>query len=84
MRRSKRPRRLETSVDIPFAAGMSHLPPNQRPHLLRWLRRLRPGPLPSCLPTRPCPLPSCLPTRPCHPHRTFYQLDPTTGTWEQL
>ena len=73
MRRSKRPRRLETSVDIPFAAGMSHLPPNQQPHLLRWLRRLRPGPLPSCLPTRPC-----------HPHRTFYQLDPTTGTWEQL
>jgi hypothetical protein len=37
------------------------------------LRRLRPGPLPSCLPTRSP-----------HPHRTFYQLDPTTGTWEQV
>ncbi|MFN2166855.1 MAG: hypothetical protein ACK2U9_11415 [Anaerolineae bacterium] len=73
MRRSKRPRRLETSVDLPFAAGIHQLPPHHRPSLLVWLRRyartLRRLD-PAVAPARQ----TC----------TFYQLDPTTGTWEQL
>lgn len=43
--RRNRPRRLDYTVDLPFAVSVHQLQPQ---------------------------------------HRTFYQLDPTTGTWEQL
>ena len=79
MKRNKRPRRLDYTVrtssvrDIPFAVGIHQLPPNHRPSLLRWLRR-RARTLRHLHPA----------VTPARHTRTFYQLDPTTGTWKQL
>jgi hypothetical protein len=68
MNRRQRPRRLNYEVDIPFAVNVHQLEPQQRSSLLAWLRRQR----------------CCLGRRRRHPQRTFYELDPITGTWERL
>jgi len=72
-RRRRGPRRLDYTVDIPFAAGVHQPPPNHRPHLLRWLRRY-------ARTLRRLHPPAAL----ARHTRTFYQLDPTTGTWHEL